>query len=197
MSFPFSSRKRHQKQSSACISRRTAGESVRKHSVPLRRRRFGVFSKPEGIVHCGLILVTLLGKASLGPVLRAHFKCLALVWSFVAPRALLPAHPRALWQCGSKDLAQAWAQAPTSHLSPLACQGHSTAIAAANPFSPPSELSESASVFYLCIHTAVHRHSTPHPHLHLFLLPSTPTSSTKVARQREKDSAHIYTPRCL
>lgn len=91
------------------------GQRVRasKHTVfPLRRRPFGVFSKLGGIVHCGLILVTLLGKASRGLALRARFKCLALVWSFVAPLALLPACLRGPSGSAGAGLGPSWGPGP-------------------------------------------------------------------------------------
>lgn len=61
-----------------------------KHSVPLRRRPFGVFSKPEGIVHCGLILVTLLGKASPWAGPEGSFQVLSARLELCHPLALLP-----------------------------------------------------------------------------------------------------------
>lgn len=49
----------------------------RKRHIRLKNWVFGVFSKPKGIVHCGVILVTLLGKASLWAGPEGSFQVLS------------------------------------------------------------------------------------------------------------------------
>lgn len=54
---------------------RLVTSSMKRHII--KNQVFGVFSKPMGIVHCGVILVTLLGKASLWAGPEGSFQVLS------------------------------------------------------------------------------------------------------------------------
>lgn len=151
-----------------------------------------MFSKLKGIVHCRVILVTLLAKASRGPALRAHFECLALIWSFVTPHpvaSMAPA-PLAMERSWTTDLSpypppgrEHWHHNSNTHLHILSLTLWHTSIFTTHPPNEPQPM-----VYF----PAVHSHSTTPPSLICFFFFSFSTLM-KVARQQRKPS-HTHTP---
>lgn len=73
----FKSQCNTHKQPLLCVESENGQLQAAGNAVFLKKRVFGVFSKPKGIVHCGVILVTLLAKASLWASPEGSFQVLS------------------------------------------------------------------------------------------------------------------------
>lgn len=149
-----------------------------------------MFSKLKGIVHCRVILVTLLAKASHGPALRAHFECLALIWSFVTPHpvaSMAPA-PLAMERSWTTDLSpypppgrEHWHHNSNTHLHILSLTLWHTSIFTTHPPNEPQPM-----VYF----PAVHSHSTT-PLSHMLFFSLSPPS-WRLPGSRESLHTHIH-----
>lgn len=169
------------------------------YQVFRRNQVFQVLSELKGIVHCGVILVTLLGKASLWAGPEGSFQVLsARLELFFPPLTLSPAWPQPLWL---------WSGAEPQTFTPARHQGGNTDITTLTHtcahsltltlwhtpiFTIPSpRRAQCATANGPFSRHPLLSNSPPPPLLFSFFHPHVGCQAA------EKDFTHTYTPLCL
>lgn len=167
------------------------------NTIFLKNRVFGVVSKLKGIVHCGVILVTLLGKASLWAGPEGSFQVLSSRSELCHPSPCCQ-HVPSPSGCGVElnhrplPLPATREGTLTSQLKRTLTLTHiltltlwHTSIFTTPPPPPPSTNAPQPMVYF----PAIHSHPTPPP----LLFFSSFSTLVKVARQQRKTShTHIH-----